>query len=122
MLSNFFVGSNREINVIIKNYIILNIMQYTFILRETEVVTCITLVLLKTPNGIKHYLKIEKIVFNAIINHNNETIVNFEPKYNCQTHHLKGTDSDYDLNKPNTSQRGNNQTERTSTQEMILTY
>ena len=42
---------NRATSVIIKNAIILNIIHNIFNIRETEVVICIILDLLKTPDG-----------------------------------------------------------------------
>jgi len=49
-------------------------MHNTFNLRDTEVVICIISVLFKSVDGVNHYLN------KAIVRHNSETIVNFEPK------------------------------------------
>jgi hypothetical protein len=49
---------NRIDSVIIKNAVILNIKHNIFNLRDTEVVICIILVLLKIVDGLNNYLNI----------------------------------------------------------------
>jgi len=51
---------NRANNVIIKNAIILNIIHNIFYVRDTEVVICIVLVLLKRVDGLNYYLNIRE--------------------------------------------------------------
>jgi len=51
---------NRANKVIIKNAIILKIMYNIFLLRATEAVICIILVLLKSAYSLNHYLNIRQ--------------------------------------------------------------
>jgi hypothetical protein len=53
------INYNWENNFIIKNAIILNII-HVFNLRDTEVVMCMILVLLKRTDDLKHYLNIRQ--------------------------------------------------------------
>jgi hypothetical protein len=71
-------------SVIIKNTIILNIIHNIFNLRDTEVVICILLVLLKRADGLNHHLLLDSIQGYRMTTYNSETMVNFEPKYNCR--------------------------------------
>ena len=72
---------NRENIVIIKNAIILSIVHNIFNLRDTEFGICIILVLSKKANVLNHYLNIRQYTRPSY-----DTIVNFEPKSNCQYH------------------------------------
>jgi hypothetical protein len=62
-----------------------NIMHNIFNLRDTEVIICIILVLVKVsrcPHPLYRYW----IEYKGIVSYNRETTVNFEPKSYCQYH------------------------------------
>ena len=64
--------------MLIKNALIVNIIHKKNNFCDNEVPKCIILVLFKRAR----YWMIQI----AIVRHNIETIVNFEPQYNCQYH------------------------------------
>ena len=54
----------RANNAIVKNAIILTIIQNIFNLHDKDVVVCIILVLLKRAYGFNHYINIDKFLYN----------------------------------------------------------
>ena len=82
------LAHNWANSVTIKNVTTLNIIQYIVNLcdtQDTQVVICIILVLLKRYSDLNHHLNI-RLYTMALQRQNRDTIVNVEPKPNCQCH------------------------------------
>ena len=58
------VNPYRANNAIVKNAIILNIIQNILNLHDKDVVVCIIFVLLKRAYGFNHYINIDKFLYN----------------------------------------------------------
>ena len=58
------VNPYRANNAIVKNAIILNIIQNILNLHDKDVVVCIIFVLLKRAYGFSHYINIDKFLYN----------------------------------------------------------